>query len=101
MTGNAIKDVTALTSVHNVVGVIYNPPNPPVYESADSLVAPLDGTVDYLSALYQSPSSTRWDVFTFGTDSSLTTGPGWDNVTGVGTPNALPFIKQVVALSKK
>ncbi len=101
LTGNAIKDVTALTSVHNVVGVIYNPPNPPVYESADSLVAPLDGTVDYLSALYQSPSSTRWDVFTFGTDSSLTTGPGWDNVTGVGTPNALPFIKQVVALSKK
>jgi hypothetical protein len=39
----------------------------------------------------------RWDVFTFGTDSSLTTGPGWDNVTGVGTPKGLEFINAVVA----
>jgi hypothetical protein len=36
-------------------------------------------------------------VLTFGTDSSLTTAPGWDNVTGVGTPNALPLIEQVLA----
>ncbi len=100
LTGNAITDVTDLTSPFNVAGVIFNPPNPPVYESPDALAAPLDGTTNYISALYQSPSSTRWDVFTFGTDSSLTTGPGWDNVTGLGTPNAVPFIKQVVALSK-
>src|ERR1039458_7016815 len=101
LSGSAITDVIALTSLTNVVGVISDPPNPPVYESADALAAPLDGTTNYISALYQSPSSTRWDVFTFGTDSSLTTGPGWDNVTGVGTPNAVPFIKQVVALWKK
>lgn len=99
--GNAITDVTDVSSPFNVAGIIFDPPNPPVYESPDSLAAPLDGTTNYISAIYQSPSSTRWDVFTFGTDSSLTTGPGWDNVTGLGTPNALPFINQVVALSQK
>ena len=99
--GSAITDVTDLSSPFNVAGIIFDPPNPPVFESPDSLAAPLNGTTNYISALFQSPSSTRWDVFTFGTDSSLTTGPGWDNVTGLGTPDAVPFIKQVVALSAK
>lgn len=101
LTGSAITDVTDVSSPFNVAGIIFDPPNPPVFESADTLAAPLDGTVNYVSALFQSASSTRWDVFTFGTDSSLTTGPGWDNVTGLGTPNAVPFIQQVVALTKK
>ena len=101
LTGSAITDVLDVTSIHNVVGVISNPPNPQVYESADDLAGPLDGTTNYISALFQSPASTRWDVFTFGTDTSLTTGAGWDNVTGLGTPNGIQFIKQVVALSKE
>jgi hypothetical protein len=42
--------------------------------------------------------STQWDVLTFGTDSSLTTGPGWDNVTGLGTPNGANFVTAVVGL---
>jgi len=83
-----------------VAGVIFDPPNAAIFESANALAAPLDGTTNYVSALFQSASSTRWDVFTFGTDSSLKTGTGWDDVTGVGTPNAVPFIQQVVALSK-
>jgi hypothetical protein len=49
-----------------------------------------------VSALFQSSSSTRWDVFTFGTDSSLSTNPGWDNVTGLGTPNGESFIDAVL-----
>lgn len=100
LSGNAIADVIDVTSPFNVAGIIFDPPNPPLFETPDDLAAPLDGTKNYISALFQSSSSTRWDVFTFGTDSSLKTGPGWDNVTGVGTPNAVPFIKQVVALSK-
>jgi hypothetical protein len=95
--GSAISEVTSL---FNVAGVIFDPPNASLFESANALAAPLDGTTSYVSALFQSASSTRWDVFTFGTDSSLQTGPGWDNVTDVGTPNAVPFIQQVVALSK-
>jgi subtilase family serine protease len=34
-------------------------------------------------------------VITFGTDSSLTVATGWDNVTGYGEPNGLPFIQGV------
>lgn len=96
--GNAIIDVnlTPLDTLFNVQGVIVNPPGPPTFESANMLAAPLDGTTLYVSALYNSPESTRWDVFTFGTDSSLATGPGWDNVTGLGTPNGLSFINAVV-----
>jgi subtilase family serine protease len=98
--GAAITDVTDRTSPFDVAGVIFDPPNPAVFESPDSLVQPLENTTSYVSALFQSSTSTRWDIFTFGTDSSLTTGPGWDNVTGVGTPNAVPFVQQVVTLSK-
>ncbi len=39
-------------------------------------------------------------AISFGTDGSLTVGPGWDNVTGYGTPNGLPFIQAVGAKSK-
>jgi subtilase family serine protease len=34
-------------------------------------------------------------VLSFGTDSSLTVTKGWDNVTGYGEPNGLPFIQGV------
>jgi len=93
---SAITDVTAVSSPFNVTGVILNPPSRPTFESAAALAQPLGNTTRFLSALYQSPASTRWDVFTFGTDSSLTTGPGWDNVTGLGTPNGVEFIQGVV-----
>jgi subtilase family serine protease len=93
----AIIDVTAVNSAFNVTGVINNPPSPPQKLSAPFLAQPLENTTRFVSALFQSSVSTRWDVFTFGTDSSLTTGPGWDNVTGLGTPNGVKFIQGVVA----
>jgi subtilase family serine protease len=94
----AITDVNVrpIDTLFNVTGVIINPPNPPTFESAAALAQPLENTKRFVSALFQSASSTRWDVFTFGTDSSLTTGPGWDNVTGLGTPNGGEFIEGVV-----
>ena len=58
---------------------------------------PAQNTNLFVSALFKSAASTRWDVFTFGTDSSLTTGPGWDNVTGLGTPNGENFIDAVLS----
>jgi len=108
---SAITDVRQISSPNNVKGVISipnTPPKPPtiIHESAKALAAPsacaappcsLEGTTNFVSALFQSSSSTRWDVFVFGTDSSLTTGPGWDNVTGLGTPNGLTFINAVVS----
>lgn len=101
--GNAIIDVnlTKADTTNNVTGVIVAPPAAPQQLSADDLAAPLDGTKLYISALFNSATSTRWDVFTFGTDSSLSTGPGWDNVTGLGTPNGDAFIKAVVKAAAK
>ncbi len=87
----AVSDVIAFSSPNNVTGVI----NGTTIETADDLAAPLDGTTSYFSALYNSPFSTRWDVLTFGTDTSLTTGPGWDNVTGVGTPDGWNFVNAI------
>jgi subtilase family serine protease len=96
--GDAITDVnlTPVDTLLNVTGLIINPPNAPVFESASALAQPLENTKLFVSALFQSSTSTRWDVFTFGADSSLTTGPGWDNVTGLGTPNGEAFINSVV-----
>jgi subtilase family serine protease len=99
----AIIDVTPVVSplvLANVSGVILSPPSSPTFESAAALAGPLFNTKVYLSTLFNSPSSTRWDVFTFGTDSSLTTEFGWDNVTGLGTPNGKRFIDSVAEAVK-
>lgn len=93
----AITDVIDATSTSNVTGTIKTSPTASIAVSADALAAPLENTTSYFSAMYNSPFSTRWFVLTFGTDSSLTTGVGWDNVTGLGTPNGLTFVKDVVA----
>jgi len=93
----AITDIVPVSGPDNVTGVTRVPPNPPVTESADSLAAPLWNTTEFMSALYNSASSTNWYVITFGTDTSLTTAPGWDNVTGLGTPNGASFVSAVAA----
>ena len=68
----------------------------PIYESAAAIVTP-DINTAFTSAFYQG-TSTRWYAISFGTDSSLRVTKGWDAVTGVGTPNALPFIQGVLNL---
>jgi subtilase family serine protease len=92
--GGAIADIVPKDgSPNNVTGSVTGNVNTSF--SADFLAGPLGNTTTYYSALYNSPFSTRWFVITFGTDTSLTTGPGWDNVTGVGTPNGLAFINAI------
>jgi subtilase family serine protease len=94
----AVLDITPVGSANNVTGLIDGNP-----VSADDLAKTgvfngpptLFNTTTYYSALYNSPFSTRWFVITFGTDTSLTTNAGWDNVTGVGTPNGLNFINAI------
>ena len=86
----AVKDIIAVSSPGDVTGMINATPY-----SAAQLAAPLGNTTSFYSAIYNSPFSTRWFVITFGTDSSLTTGPGWDNVTGVGTPNGMSFVNAI------
>jgi subtilase family serine protease len=83
----AVTDVVNVSSPDNVIGWINGTPIGP-----DDLVEPIGAATSYYSAIYNSPTSTRWFVISFGTDSSLTAAPGWDNVTGVGTPNGLAFV---------
>jgi len=102
LSDGAITDVNVgpFSTLFDVTGSIFNPPSTPfTFESAAALAQPLENTKFFVSAFFQL-SPTAWDVITFGTDSSLTTGPGWDNVTGLGTPNGVTFVDQVVKAVK-
>jgi subtilase family serine protease len=102
LSDGAITDVNVgpFSTLFDVTGSIFNPPSTPfTFESAAALAQPLENTKFFVSAFFQL-SPTAWDVITFGTDSSLTTGPGWDNVTGLGTPNGVTFVDQVVRAVK-
>lgn len=87
----AVTDIVPFGSANNVTGTLKTSGGTTSF-TADQLASPLDGTVTYYSAFYNSPFSTRWFVITFGTDSSLATTVGWDNVTGVGAPNGQAFV---------
>lgn len=87
----AITDVENITSANNVTGTIKDTGGTdPI--SASELAAPLNGLPTFVSALYNSPHSTRWFVLTFGADSTLPVGEGWDPATGLGTPNPPAFV---------
>jgi len=93
---SAITDVLAVNGPDNVSGSTHTPPAAPVDYSSAELLAPVQNSTDFVGALYNG-TSTRWYAISFGTDSSLTTGPGWDNVTGLGTPNGASFVSAVAA----
>jgi subtilase family serine protease len=70
--------------------------NPKIYRQADSEVfTDIKGTpddtgnvrVDFVNGV-DDADGLRYTVRTFNEDSSLRIAPGWDNVTGVGSPNA-------------
>jgi subtilase family serine protease len=94
----AVSDVAPFNSPNNVTGTITANGTPTNF-SAQQLAAPLENTTSFYSALLNSPSDAAWYVLTFGTDSSLTVTPGWDNVTGVGTPNGAAFVNALVPQS--
>jgi subtilase family serine protease len=89
----AITDVVPVSAPTNATGTITTSGGT-VSLTTQQLVGPTGSTV-YYAPLYNSPLSGRWDVLTFGTDSSLITAPGWDNVTGVGTPNGQVFVNAI------
>jgi subtilase family serine protease len=93
----AIKDIVPFSSPTNPTGVVYDSAGSTFY-SSDSLLAPLYTTTQYFSALWSYPDfGGEYIDVSFGTDSSLTTTVGWDNVTGYGVPNGFVFIKAAVA----
>lgn len=97
---NAVNDIvqTSPYTLTNLAGEIFTGAILPIYESPAGLVGP-DVPTQFTSAFYQSASSKRWYAIGFGSDSTLTTGPGWDNATGVGTPNGSNFVNAIVPKS--
>lgn len=89
----AITDIVPVGSEDNVRGHIRTSTGT-MRLSASDLSQPLFNTREFFNALYNGVS-TRWYVLTFGADSSLNTAEGWDNVTGLGTPNGASFIEAV------
>ncbi|WP_161557178.1 S53 family peptidase [Acidisarcina polymorpha] len=94
-----ITDVLATNPIEisDVTGTVYDAQGA-TYYSADGLFENANSAAiqpEFLSALFSAPADDTAYAITFGTDTSLTVGPGWDNVTGYGEPNGLPFIQGV------
>jgi subtilase family serine protease len=91
---DAITDIGPVDSRSDVTGTIADASGVTVWNKW-GLPGPLQNSPPFYSALYRGTSSGRWYLVTFGTDSTLGTGPGWDDVTGLGTPNGWKFVKAV------
>jgi len=91
MPAGTITDVLPENSSSNVTATIQEGTTTNYYTAAE-LVAPLENTTKFYSALWNIPleQDTAY-VISFGTDSGLTVTPGWDDVTGLGTPNGKAF----------
>lgn len=91
MPAGTITDVLPVGSSTNVTGTITNAGGSTFFSAAD-LAQPLEGTTKFYSALWDVPLEQDTTLLlTFGTDTGLRTGPGWDDVTGLGTPNGKAF----------
>ncbi|HET7500937.1 MAG TPA: S53 family peptidase [Kofleriaceae bacterium] len=89
---SGIRDITG-AGANNVTGQITTASGTTAL-SAEDLAHPATST-PFISALYNSPFSTRWFVLSFNTDTSLAAAPGWDNVTGVGAPDGAAFVAAI------
>ncbi|MDQ2711485.1 MAG: S53 family peptidase [Acidobacteriota bacterium] len=91
MPAATITDVLPVGSSTNVTGSVSFFGVTTNY-SAAQLAGPLNGTTTFYSALWDIPlyQDTTY-LITFGTDTGLQTAVGWDNVTGLGTPNGKAF----------
>jgi subtilase family serine protease len=90
----AILDVRPVTSATNVTAKYKESATVTHTYSAADLASPLENTTQFVSALWNYPlADDTVYVLTFGTDTGLTTAPGWDAVTGVGVPNGKAFVE--------
>ena len=92
MPAGTITDVLPKNSSTNVTATITDSALGTTHFSAADLAQPLENTTKYYSALWNPPlMQDLIYVVTFGTDTNLTVTPGWDDVTGLGTPNGKAF----------
>jgi len=100
-----ITDVVGTTPLNtsDVTGTIYDSSGATFYP-VEALFADANDpypqiVTEFVSAIWPLASDEALAI-SFGTDSSLTTNPGWDNATGYGEPNGLPFIQGVTGKTK-
>jgi subtilase family serine protease len=90
MPSSTITDVVPYGSTTNVTATIQDSSTQTDSYNADQVMGLSGGT--FYSGIWDVPFLE--DVVlsvSFGTDTSLSTAPGWDDVTGVGTPNGQAF----------
>src|SRR3984893_13061281 len=86
-----VSDIVPVTSKTNVTGSIQDSNGTTQY-SAAQLANATPTEHRFVSALWDVyPGVATSAVISFGTDPGLDTARGWDNMTGVGTPNAQAF----------
>ena len=90
-TPGVLNDVQPVFSGANAHGTVFVKGVPTSY-SQWQLAAPYQNSEYFWESLWNIDGSGTWASLTFGTDSSLYTAPGWDNVTGLGTPNGAKFV---------
>ncbi len=97
-----ITDVlpTSPLDVSDVSGTVYDSKGPAFYSQTGLFAGLLYSQTSFVSAIWPIAPGEEDIAITFGTDSSLTVTPGWDNVTGYGEPNGLPFIQGVTGKTK-
>jgi subtilase family serine protease len=89
MPAGTIHDIVPVGSKTNVTGTIQDANGTTNYAAARLAGNPVGS---FVSALWDYPSlESTLALITFGADFGLKTTSGWDNVTGVGTPNAKKF----------
>jgi subtilase family serine protease len=85
-----MTDVQPVSSGANAHGTIFYSGIPTSY-SQWQLAAPYQNSEYFWESIWNAGGGYYYTL-TFGTDSSLYTAPGWDNVTGIGTPNGAKFV---------
>jgi subtilase family serine protease len=88
LSGTLVEDTV---STFFSTDAIFNGSEPPIAQT-NYLAA--------MSPLEQGVNNATAYAVTFGADTSLTVEEGWDNVTGFGEPNGLPFIQGVTGKTK-
>lgn len=107
MPAGTIYDIVPITSQHNVTASIKDTGGTTAYDASQVLGGSAEANYNFLTAQWVYPyEADTLVVYSFGTDcqidlsfgptqcndpASLTTQVGWDNVTGVGVPNAKAF----------
>jgi len=91
-----ITDVLPTSNLNatDAVGTVIDSKGATFYSATGIFAGSLYTQTEFPSAIWNLNSEVSV-VLSFGTDSSLTVTPGWDNVTGFGEPNGLPFIQGV------